>query len=41
MPMNQESRMRVNNFSGRLLNAFLKLVDTGQFKLAAERCNVS
>ncbi len=32
---------RLNDFSGRLLNAFLSLVDTGQFRLAAERCNVS
>lgn len=31
----------INEFSGRLLGAFLALVDTGQFKLAAERCNVS
>jgi len=31
----------LNDFSGRLLGAFLSLVDTGQFKLAAERCNVS
>lgn len=31
----------LNEFSGRLLNAFLSLVDTGQFKLAAERCSVS
>jgi len=31
----------LNNFSGRLLSAFLALVDTGQFKIAAERCNVS
>ena len=31
----------LSEFSGRLLNAFLSLVDTGQFKLAAERCNVS
>jgi LysR family carnitine catabolism transcriptional activator len=31
----------LNDFSGRLLNAFLCLVDSGQFKLAAERCNVS
>lgn len=31
----------LNDFSGRLLGAFLALVDTGQFKLAAERCNVS
>lgn len=31
----------LNEFSGRLLSAFLSLVDTGQFKLAAERCNVS
>ncbi len=32
---------RLNDFSGRLLGAFLSLVDTGQFKVAAERCNVS
>ncbi|WP_353207445.1 LysR family transcriptional regulator [Sphingorhabdus sp.] len=31
----------LNNFSGKLLSAFLALVDTGQFKIAAERCNVS
>lgn len=31
----------LNDFSGRLLGAFLSLVDTGQFKLAAERYNVS
>ena len=31
----------LNNFSGRLLSAFIALVDTGQFKIAAERCNVS
>lgn len=31
----------LNNFSGRLLSAFITLVDTGQFKIAAERCNVS
>lgn len=31
----------LNDFSGRLLAAFLALVDCGQFKLAAERCNVS
>lgn len=31
----------LNDFSGRLVNAFLSLVDAGQFKLAAERCNVS
>ena len=31
----------LNNFSGRLLGAFIALVDTGQFKIAAERCNVS
>lgn len=31
----------LNDFSGRLLGAFLALVDCGQFKLAAERCNVS
>lgn len=31
----------LNEFSGRLLAAFLSLADTGQFKLAAKRCNVS
>jgi LysR family transcriptional regulator, carnitine catabolism transcriptional activator len=31
----------LNEFSGRLLRAFLVLVDCGQFKLAAERCHVS
>ena len=31
----------LKNFSGRLLSAFIALVDTGQFKIAAERCNVS
>ena len=31
----------LNEFSGRLLRAFLILVDCGQFKLAAERCHVS
>jgi LysR family carnitine catabolism transcriptional activator len=31
----------LSNFSGRLLNAFLTLADCGQFKLAAERFNVS
>ncbi|MEJ8851251.1 LysR family transcriptional regulator [Variovorax rhizosphaerae] len=31
----------LSDFSGRLLNAFITLVDCGQFKLAAERCNVS
>ncbi|MDB5850779.1 MAG: LysR family transcriptional regulator [Rhodoferax sp.] len=31
----------LNDFSGRLLGAFLSLVDCGQFKLAAERCHVS
>lgn len=31
----------LNNFSGKLLCAFLALVDTGKFKIAAERCNVS
>ena len=32
---------RLNDFSGRLVSAFLTLVDTGQFKLAAERLHVS
>lgn len=31
----------LNDFSGRLLGAFLALVDTGQFKTAAARCHVS
>lgn len=33
--------MHMNDFSGRLLSAFLALVDTGQFKTAAARCHVS
>ena len=32
---------KLNDFSGRLLGAFLTLADCGQFKLAAERSNVS
>ena len=32
---------KLNDFSGRLLGAFLTLADCGQFKLAAERFNVS
>lgn len=31
----------LSDFSGRLLSAFLALVDTGQFKTAAARCHVS
>lgn len=31
----------LHQFSGRLLGAFLALTDTGQFKLAADRLNVS
>lgn len=40
-PRRGASMKHLNDFSGRLLGAFLSLVDTGQFKLAAERCNVS